>query len=103
MARTYTPDDIRHILIKRRWVVLLPFALGLAAAPLLAPFAPERYRSETLIMVVPQRVPDSYVKPTVTETIEDRLPSITEQILSRSRLERIIQDMDLYKDCARVR
>ena len=98
MARTYTPDDIRHILIKRRWVVLLPFAVGLAAAPLLAPFAPERYRSETLIMVVPQRVPDSYVKPTVTETIEDRLPSITAQILSRSRLERIIQEMDLYKD-----
>ena len=98
MARTYTPDDIRHILIKRRWVVLLPFAVGLAAAPLLAPFAPERYRSETLIMVVPQRVPDSYVKPTVTETIEARLPSITAQILSRSRLERVIQEMDLYKD-----
>jgi polysaccharide chain length determinant protein (PEP-CTERM system associated) len=47
-------------------------------------------------MVVPQRVPDAYVKPTVTEGIEDRLPSISEQILSRSRLERIILDFDLY-------
>ena len=72
--------------------------LGLAATPLLARFAPEKYRSETLIMVVPQRVPDSYVKATITESIEDRLPSISEQILSRSRLERIITDMDLYKD-----
>jgi polysaccharide chain length determinant protein (PEP-CTERM system associated) len=98
MARTFTPDDIVRGVLNRRWVVLLPFAVGLALAPLLAPFAPERYRSETLIMVVPQRVPDAYVKSTVTETIEDRLPSISDQILSRSRLERIIQEMDLYKE-----
>ena len=97
-VRTYTPDDIVQSLMKRRWLILVPFALGLAATPLLARFAPEKYRSETLIMVVPQRVPDSYVKATVTESIEDRLPSISEQILSRSRLERIITDMDLYKD-----
>ena len=30
--------------------------------------------------------------------VEDRLRSIREQIMSRSRLERIIQDLDLYKD-----
>lgn len=96
--RSYTPDDIFRILAKRRWLVLIPFALGVAATPLLAPFAPPLYRSETLIMVVPQRVPDAYVKATVTESVEDRLPSINDQILSRSRLERIIQEMDLYKD-----
>jgi polysaccharide chain length determinant protein (PEP-CTERM system associated) len=83
--------------VRRRWIVLIPFALGVAAAPILARYAPERYRSETVIMVVPQRVPDNYVKPTVTEKVEERLPSITDQILSRSRLERIIQEMDLYK------
>jgi polysaccharide chain length determinant protein (PEP-CTERM system associated) len=98
VARVYTPDDIRRILLKRRWIVLLPFSVGLAAAPLLAPFAPERYRSETLITVIPQRVPNEYVKPTVTDTVAERLPSISEQILSRSRLERIILEMDLYAD-----
>jgi polysaccharide chain length determinant protein (PEP-CTERM system associated) len=54
------------------------------------------YKSETLIMVVPQRIPDSYVKSTVTAKVEDRLPSISDQILSRSRLERIITDLNLY-------
>jgi polysaccharide chain length determinant protein (PEP-CTERM system associated) len=83
-------------LLRRRWIVISLFAVGVAAAPLLAPLVPERYRSETLILVVPQRVPDSYVKTTVTQTVADRLPTITEQILSRSRLERIIQEMDLY-------
>jgi polysaccharide chain length determinant protein (PEP-CTERM system associated) len=47
--------------------------------------------------VIPQQVPDNYVKPTVSESVEERLPSITDQILSRSRLERIIEEMDLYK------
>jgi polysaccharide chain length determinant protein (PEP-CTERM system associated) len=96
--RSYTPNDISHALVKRRWIVLVPFALGLLAAPFLSTLVPERYRSETLILVVPQRVPDSYVKATITDSIEDRLPSITEQILSRSRLERIITDMNLYPE-----
>ena len=48
-------------------------------------------------MVVPQRVPDEYVKATVTSPIEDRLSSISDQIMSRSRLERIITDLNLYR------
>ena len=59
---------------------------------------PNLYHSETLILVVPQRVPESYVRSTVTTRIEDRLQSITQQILSRTRLERIIQDFNLYAD-----
>ena len=97
MRRTYTADDIVVLIKRRRWLILIPFAVGLAAAPLLALLAPNRYRSEALILVVPQRVPDAYVKATVSETIEERLPSITSEILSRSRLERIILEMDLYK------
>jgi polysaccharide chain length determinant protein (PEP-CTERM system associated) len=83
-------------LVRNRWIILMPLAIGAAAAPYLARYAPARYRSEALILVVPQQVPDNYVKPTVSETVEQRLPSITGQILSRSRLERIIQEMNLY-------
>ena len=97
MARSYTPDDIARIVLRRRWIILVPFAIGVAFAPFLASVTPQRFRSETLILVVPQRVPDNYVKSTVTDSVEERLPAITEQILSRSRLERIIHDMDLYK------
>jgi polysaccharide chain length determinant protein (PEP-CTERM system associated) len=86
-----------NLLIRRRWLILIPLALGLAAAPILARWAPERYRSTALIMVIPQQVPTNYVNPTVSETVAGRLPAITDQILSRSRLERIIQEMELYK------
>jgi len=54
------------------------------------------YRSETLIQVVPPQIPESIVKSTVNATLEERLPSISEQIMSRSRLERIITDFNLY-------
>ena len=61
-------------------------------------YLPNIFRSDTLILVVPQRVPESYVRSTVTTRIEDRLQSISQQILSRTRLERIIQDFNLYAD-----
>jgi polysaccharide chain length determinant protein (PEP-CTERM system associated) len=57
---------------------------------------PNLYRSETVILVVPQQIPESYVRATFTTRIEDRLQSIQQQILSRTFLERIILDFDLY-------
>jgi uncharacterized protein involved in exopolysaccharide biosynthesis len=61
-------------------------------------FMPTRYQSETLILVVPQQVPESYVRASVTTRVEDRLQTITQQILSRTRLERIIGDFNLYPE-----
>jgi polysaccharide chain length determinant protein (PEP-CTERM system associated) len=97
VTRHYKPIEIAGAIIRRRWWVLLPFAIGLASAPVLASLAPERFRSEALLLVIPQQVPNDYVTPTVTQSIEERLPAITDQILSRSRLEQIILQMDLYK------
>ena len=65
-----------------------------ALTAIVARVLPDWYRSETLILVVPQRVPENYVKSTVTTKIEDRLHSISQQILSRTRLERVIQDFN---------
>jgi polysaccharide chain length determinant protein (PEP-CTERM system associated) len=96
-GKSFTPEDIIAILLRRRWLILIPFALGLTLAPWIAERIPRLYRSETLIMVIPSRVPDSYVKSTVTATVEDRLPTISDQILSRTRLERVITDFDLYR------
>lgn len=97
-VRTYTLRDIAVLIGQKRWLLLIPFALGLAAAPILARYAPERYRSEALLLVIPQQVPEDYVTPTMTQPIEERLPAITDQILSRSRLEQIIQQLELYQE-----
>ena len=97
-VRTFNLSEITSLIVRRRWLILLPFACGLASTPLVARYAPQKYRSEALLLVIPQQVPNDYVTPTMTQKIEQRLPAITDQILSRSRLEQIIQQFDLYKE-----
>jgi polysaccharide chain length determinant protein (PEP-CTERM system associated) len=96
-GKKYSPDEILRIVLRRKWLIVLPLVVGVVGSMFAARRVPQLYRSETLIMVIPQRIPDSIVKSTVTAKVEDRLPSISEQILSRSRLERIITDFDLYQ------
>ena len=59
---------------------------------------PNRYRSETTILVIPQRVPEKFVQSTISADVSDRLQAISQQILSRTRLERIIQEFNLYEE-----
>ena len=96
-GRTYTFDDIIGILKRRLFVIAIPVLLAGVATVAVLDRLPNRYRSSTLIMVVPQRVPESYVKSTVTARIEDRLQSLSQQLLSRTRLEGIIRELNLYK------
>jgi polysaccharide chain length determinant protein (PEP-CTERM system associated) len=97
-GKQYKPEDVLQILRRRYWLVLVPFAFVAAATAVVARILPDQYRSETLILVVPQRVPESYVRSTVTTRIEDRLQSLSQQLLSRTRLERIIEEFNLYAD-----
>jgi polysaccharide chain length determinant protein (PEP-CTERM system associated) len=96
-GRAYKPEDVLRLAWQRRRLILAPFLLSAVAAAAYANWLPDQYRSETLILVVPQRVPESYVRSTVTSRIEDRLQSISQQILSRTRLERVIHDFRLYE------
>ena len=96
-GKTYAPEDFVRIASRRKWAIILPFVIIALGTVVVAHYLPNRYRSETVILVVPQQVPESYVRSTVTSRIEDRLQSISQQILSRTRLERIIQDFNLYE------
>ena len=57
---------------------------------------PARYKSSTLILVEQPTMPENYVAPNVTDNLQDRLQSITQQILSRTRLLMIIEKLNLY-------
>ena len=59
---------------------------------------PNIYTSTTLILVDPQKVPESYVKSTVTGDVRNRLGTLSQQILSYSRLQKIIDELDLYQE-----
>jgi polysaccharide chain length determinant protein (PEP-CTERM system associated) len=97
-GKTFTPEELVRIVYNRKWRIVLPCVVGFALAVGVASRMPVLYRSETLIMVMPQRIPEKYAQPIVTGRIEERLISISDQILSRSRLERIITDFNLYSE-----
>lgn len=96
-GRKFTAGDIVGIIVRRGWIVAVTFSIGLAAAPILSKTVPQLYRSETLIRVIPQRVPESYVRSAGTTKMEERIPSISDLLLSRSQLERIINELGLYR------
>lgn len=101
-GKKYAPEDIALIAWRRKWWAIFPAIVIAAGVYVWAKQLPNQYQSDTLILVVPQRVPESYVRSTVTTRIEDRLQSITQQILSRTRLERIIQDFNLYPEARKT-
>jgi polysaccharide chain length determinant protein (PEP-CTERM system associated) len=97
-GKKFTPDDVLRILYGRKWLLIVPLAVAATAAALVAKRMPSIYKSETLIQVIPQRIPESYVRSTVTARLGDRLGAIQQTILSRSHLERIIRDFNLYPE-----
>ena len=85
------------IAVRRRWWILLPLFLVWAAVWGASWLLPVTYQSESLILVEQQKVPDQYVVPNVTSDLQERLQSLTEQILSRTRLQDTIDRLGLYR------
>ena len=81
---------------RRRWWVLAPLFLFGVLSFLVAEYWPVLYRSEALILVEGQKVPEQYVTPNVVTTLQTRLDSMTQRILSRTRLQRLVEDFGLY-------
>jgi len=73
----------------------------MTGAILYAYSSPKLYRASTLILITPQKVPEAFVRPTVTSTVGERLQSIGQEIMSRTRLEQIISELGLYREEAR--
>src|SRR5260370_4793297 len=80
----------------RRWLILSRALVGAIAGYALSWHLPKKYTSHTLILVEQPTVPDSYVKPVVSEDLNQRLASMREQILSRTRLQHLIEQFGLY-------
>jgi polysaccharide chain length determinant protein (PEP-CTERM system associated) len=97
--------DISNILsnlYRRKALIVSVFLVVSALSIYLSAILPEIYRSSTLILVTPQRVPSSFVTSTVTSDVTQRMQSIAQEILSRTRLEKIIQEFNLYAASAKT-
>src|SRR5579862_6685580 len=74
-----------QLLLHRKWLVVGVFLAVTALTVAVVQALPNIYTAQTLILVDPQQVPESYVHSTVTGTVRDRLNTLSQQILSATR------------------
>lgn len=94
--RTPSWEEYFAIAFRRRWWILLPLFACWATVWGVSWLLPTTYQSEALILVEEQKVPDKFVEPNVNVNLQDRLQSITQKILSRTRLQATIDRLGLY-------
>lgn len=81
---------------RRMWWIIVPFLLTLLGGLAYCMTVPKIYEAETLILVQAQKVPSDFVRTIVSATVEDRLSTISQEVTSRTNLEKIINEQDLY-------
>jgi polysaccharide chain length determinant protein (PEP-CTERM system associated) len=97
-AHGWDLTSLLDMLRRRRWVALMTFLGTLVFTVSFVTFLPDVYTSSALILVEGQQIPEDYVRSTVRMPVHQRLYTISQQALSRSRLERLSQDFKLYED-----
>lgn len=96
--KPFNIHDYIDIAMRRKWYLVIPLALSVLVSYGVCKYLPKVYKATTTILVQSQRVPTEYVRPTITDPITSRLTTISQEILSRTRLERVIQELDLFPD-----
>lgn len=92
----FTIADVKRV-VRKNWWILPVCALGLGVvAVLLALQLPKQYTSQTLVLVARPAVSEEVVKHVVSEDFNQRLAGMKGRILSRSRLEPVIEKFNLY-------
>lgn len=81
---------------RQKWIVVFSVLAGLFLASLYCSITPKRYQSTTNILLIPQRVPESYVRSTVGSRIEDRLATLQQEVMSRTRLLAVVNELQLF-------
>jgi polysaccharide chain length determinant protein (PEP-CTERM system associated) len=93
---SYQLDRLWAMARRGRWWILLPMFLCWFLVWLVSWLLPTTYESEALVLIEQQKVPEQYVLSNVSVNVQERLQSMTQQILSRTRLQEIIDTYHLY-------
>ncbi|MBA4369484.1 MAG: protein GumC [Desulfobacterium sp.] len=92
------PDQLIEIILRRRWFLIIPFCISMLIGIYLALFLPKSYEASTLILIEVQRVSTDYVRSIVSSDIDARINTISQQILSRTNLEKVIKQYNLFSE-----
>jgi len=91
-------EKYKEIALRRRWWIIIPFLLSILTGIVLTLVLSKVYQASTLILIQSQKVPTAYVQEIVSRDIEHRVRTITQQVTSRTNLEKIINKFNLYNE-----
>ncbi|MBP9664560.1 MAG: hypothetical protein KBD94_08045 [Pyrinomonadaceae bacterium] len=95
--RQRKPGELAGMLKRNKWLILLPMITLTAAIGYVVYRLPSIYESTSLLTVKPPTISANLVQPLSDEGLSQRLSTISQEVLSRSSLEPMIQKYDLYK------
>jgi len=98
METIITSSDIKGLIRRRAKIFTVLFILVIIVAAVVAVLLPPTYRSQAVILIEEQDIPDEYVKSTITSYAEQRLEMLTREILRFDALKDIINEFDLYPE-----
>lgn len=91
-------NDYLRVIKRRKYQFLIPFALTILAAVLIAFLLPPRYRSEATLLIERQTIPTGLVETTVTGYVQERIQQITQKLLTYDNLSDLSRKYNLYSD-----
>ena len=91
-----TMSEVKRVVRKYWWIFPITVVGGVGLALGATTFLPKKFTSTTLVLIDQQTVSPTMLPPVITEGTNQRLASIQEQILSRSRLQPMIERFGLY-------
>jgi polysaccharide chain length determinant protein (PEP-CTERM system associated) len=89
-------QDYLRILRRKWWLIVVLAIAGTGLGFGVTYVLPKKFTSQTLVLIQQPTVPGDYVKPVISQDINQRLTTMQQQILSRSRLEPVIRQFGLY-------
>jgi len=90
-------QDYGKLFLRRKWVIVFSVLIILFAASVYCVTTPELYKSSITILIIPQTVPEDYVRSTVSARVDKQLATIKQQLMSRTTLTKVMDELNLFK------
>lgn len=95
--RQRKPGEMIALVKRNKWLILLPMVTLTAAIGYVVYRLPSIYESTSLLTVKPPTISSNLVQPLTNEDLSQRLSTISQEVLSRSSLEPMVQKYNLYQ------
>jgi len=95
--RQRSPSEYLKIILRRKWLIILPIIAITTAVAWVVYHLPDVYESITLIVVKPSTLPTGVVPSLTEESLTRQLTNIAQVVTSRSSLEPLVNQYQLYK------